>query len=175
MACHNLYSHTQTYGNTFIDDSTLQLYIPKTLLDSSTEQQGIFDYYGYALMQHYGYWYLNKSFKSNDIKILFYDGVERNNVSDTLLDQLLLKQVSDIKESEGIETFVSLDTTRIEKHKMGMVRKVVGCGNDALYVTSCFISCPERSRIYYIHISCDKSKPGYMLRDSIPLIINLFT
>lgn len=155
------------------DDSLFQLHLPTSILDTAEIDTQIFGSHGYALMYHYGYWYFNTQNQRSNVKVLYALDKDADPYTEIVIDQVLKKEIRDIRMS-NIETFISSDTLRIGSKKMGIIQKVEGCGDTALYTTSCFVLSPRNDRIYRVIISCDKSDIGNALRDSIPAIVKSF-
>lgn len=150
--------------NIYIDDSLFQLYVPLTIFDSIVE--------GEQIRGNYAHKYINRDRPNTSVQILYaWDKEKANSYSDNELDLLFRKEINDIRDDQANETFVSLDTLMINETKVGVLKKVVGCGTDASVITSCFLLSPFKNRVYKVIISSDKSVKGDQLKDSISTII----
>lgn len=152
--------------NTYIDDSLFMFHIPVSMLNFSNMGAKSDDIYEYE--------YSDKIGSNSKIIVSHTWGLYVIKNPETIMEDVLKKELWIIKFFDAI-TFVAYDTVRVDGQKMVIIRKTDGCGDSALFITNCFIASPLNNRIYRVSIQCDKSQIGYMLRDSVPKIINSFS
>ena len=152
--------------NTYIDDSLFQLNLPLTIVDR---------YYYNILTRGYilgscGNSYTNSNSPNTCVSVSFECDFDGDSLTASMLDNIYKNQIENTLKSKE-EVFISFDTIIRQKQKIGILKKVEGCGDSALYTTICYFPSPHKNKIYKIYISCDKSEAGKKLRDSIPSIV----
>jgi hypothetical protein len=149
--------------NAIIDDSVLNIYIPKSILDSSLSKDNDFGFHEY----YYG----NKQMGNNSIQVRYEleleggkpKGANHEVTTRVLVEADHLKRLQD-------KNVISIDSIVRSDLRIGIVNYSLGNGDTARYTTLAFV--PSHKRQWYeIYINHDNSEMGRSLKDSIQQII----
>lgn len=152
--------------NTYIDDSLFQLNLPLTILDRYYYNRSTRGY----ILGSCGNSYTNSKSPNTCVSVSYECDFDGDSLTASMLDNIYKNQIEYTLMSKE-EVFISFDTILRQKQKIGILKKVEGCGDSALYTTVCYFPSPQKNKIYKIYMSCDKSEAGKKLRDSIPSIV----
>ncbi len=150
--------------NVVLDDSTIALYVPKSLFDSSLSENRSFGFY-----EHY---YGNKERHKVNIQVRYeleLEGGAPKGATHEVTTRLIVAN-SHISGLNGSKKVVSIDSIIRSDLRIGIINYSTGSGDTAFYTTLAFV--PNHKRPWYeIYINYDKSKLGQQLKDSIPKIL----